>query len=156
VTKQAFQQLVSDKINERLKGAMTQEPMTTLPEAQSLESTRGADEAPSPSVVELGAFQIIRAILHPVLSPRRVFLRDAASYCAILFDDNNRKPLCRLRFNNEERLVIGLFDENKEEERVPLASLDDLFSLDERLKARASLYLKPETEREPVTETGLP
>jgi hypothetical protein len=143
VTKQAFQQLVGDKINERLKGAMTPEPLpsATVSVEESV-SEHAEDEGFVPSVVEMEAFQIIRAILRSVVKPGRIYIRDAASYCAILFDDNNRKPVCRLRFNNESRLIVGLFNDRKDEERVAIASLDQLFDLDARLKATVAAYLK--------------
>ncbi len=141
VTKQAFQQLVGDKINERLKGAMTPELSIPSSVAVASDSQPIAGELYTPSEIELEAFQIIRAILRPVVKPNRIFIRDAASYCAILFDDNNRKPICRLRFNNESRLVVGLFDENKEEDRVVIGSLDQLFDFDARLKACVGAYV---------------
>lgn len=142
ITKHAFQQLIADKINERLKGAMTPEP--SLAPVRNPDGVASEDPVVSePSVFEMEAFQIIRAILRPIITPTRVAIRDAASYCAILFDDNNRKPICRLRFNNESRLVIGLFDENKEEERIQLKSLDDIFDHSERLHACVNSYLQP-------------
>lgn len=150
VTKRAFQQLVGDKINERLKGAMTPEP--TLAPAISVveEGARAVDEPFVPSEVELEAFQIVRAILRPLVKPNRVFIRDAASYCAILFDDNNRKPICRLRFNNESKLVVGLFDANKEEERISISSVDELFDFGDRLKDCINAYIKPSSSKEPA------
>lgn len=147
ITRQAFQQLVGDRINERLKGAMTPEPVL-VQEVPLMDSPRTEDESFVPSPVELEAFQIIRAILRPVVKPNRVNIRDAASYCAILFDDNNRKPICRLRFNNESRLVVGLFDESKNEEKVSLESVDDLFDFAERLQACVTAYLKPASGKE--------
>lgn len=139
ITKHAFQQLVGDKINERLKGAMS--PESSLSPAVALCEPQQAEQSSTPSVIEIEAYQIIKAILRPVIKPDMVAIRDAASYCAILFDDNNRKPICRLRFNNENRLYIGLFDENKEEERIPLGSLDDIFDLGDRLKATVASYI---------------
>lgn len=143
VTKRAFQQLLGDKINERLKGAMTQEPPLVLEENISLHPSAGSAEVFEPSAIEKEAFQIIRAVLRPLVKPSRVTIRDAASYCAILFEDNNRRPICRLRFNNESRLVLGLFDANKEEERIVLASIDDIFDYGDRLHAVVAAYLKP-------------
>lgn len=140
ITKHAFQQLVGDKINERLKGAMSPEPSLS-PEVAMGESQEEGPSVPTPSAMEMEAYQIVKAILRPVVKPDMVAIRDAASYCAILFDDNNRKPICRLRFNNENRLYIGLFDENKEEERIPLGSLDDIFDLGDRLKATVASYI---------------
>lgn len=148
VTKQAFQQLVSDKINERLKGAMTLEPSLSPAAPVATEAPLESDQVFAPSEIELEAFQIIRAIVRPVVKPGRIVIRDAASYCAILFDDNNRKPVCRLRFNNENRLVVGLFNENKEEERIPIASLDQLFDFDARFKACVSAYVKSSPTKE--------
>lgn len=154
VTKQAFQQLVSDKINERLKGAMTPEPVAA-PAAQAVvEESHDADEAFTPSEIQLEAFQIVRAILRPVVKPGRISIRAAASYCAVLFDDNNRKPICRLRFNNENRLVIGLFNGNKEEERLPIASLDQIFDFDDRLKACVSTYVKSDSHKESTSDVA--
>lgn len=147
ITKRAFQQLIGDKINERLKGAMTPEP-TLVPEPEAGKPTT-IDSDPEgfiPSAVELEAFQIIRAILRPVVKPNRVSIRDAASYCAVLFDDNNRKPICRLRFNNESKLVIGLFNGGKEEERIAVASVDDLFDYGERLTSTVINYLQTATK----------
>lgn len=141
ITKRAFQQLVGDKINERLKGAMTPEPLLVPDLPAVVEDRPAAAEAFTPSPLELEAFQVIRAILRPVVKPGRVFIRDAASYCAILFDDNNRKPICRLRFNNENKLVVGLFGENKEEERVAISGVDDLFDFSARLSACVAGYL---------------
>jgi hypothetical protein len=149
VTKRAFQQLVGDKINERLKGAMTPDP-TLAEAAAAIEAPSATSEAFVPSAVEQEAFQVIRAILRPVVKPGRVCIRDAASYCAILFDDNNRKPVCRLRFNNESKLVIGLFDENKDEERIAITSVDDIFDYAERLKACVTAYLRPLSAKETV------
>jgi hypothetical protein len=148
VTRQAFQQLVGDKINERLKGAMTPEQGPPLTAQAAIDAPSELGDVFTPSAIELEAFQIVRAILRPVVKPGRIFIRDAASYCAILFDDNNRKPICRLRFNNENRLVVGLFNESKGEERVPIASLDQIFDFDDRLKACVAAYMKSDTSKD--------
>lgn len=150
ITKHAFQQLVGDKINERLKGAMTPEPTLTPDVAVVADIPAPGSETFIPSAIELEAFQIIRAILRPVVKPGMVSIRDAASYCAILFGDNNRKPICRLRFNNENKLVIGLFDEKKDEERLAIASVDEIFDFADRLKACVTAYLAPSSAKDAV------
>jgi predicted type IV restriction endonuclease len=81
---------------------------------------------------EIAGFQIVRAILRDTVSPKRVYMRDVQSYCAILLDDNNRKPICRLRFNNTEKLIIGIFNLAKEEERVTLESWKTSLSMQTR------------------------
>ena len=66
-------------------------------------------------------------------------MRDAQSYCAILLDDNNRKPLCRLRFNNTQKLRLGVFNEKREEVLMALESVDDIFNYADELKATLAL-----------------
>jgi hypothetical protein len=78
-------------------------------------------------------------------------MRDAQSYCAILLDDNNRKPVCRLRFNNAQKLAVGLFNSKKEEERFPLEHVDDLYKHAEQLKAAVLSHLP---QSEPVLATA--
>lgn len=144
ITKRAFDQLIGEKINERLKGAMTPEAFTAPAAVQSQEIETAGDPSAEPQVVttaeELEAFYAVRAILREVVASKRVVMRDAQSYCAVLLDDNNRKPICRLRFNNLQRLRVGLFNEKKEEDIVSLESVDDIFNYADRLKAAALAY----------------
>jgi len=137
ITKRAFHQLIGDRINERLKIAMSPDSNPTSQDVKSI------SEETELTVEEIEGFHIIRAILSQVVDPRKVIMRDAKSYCAILFNDNNRKPICRLRFNNPTKLTLGLFDE-KEEKTVVLADLMELYKYSEQMKKTASEYVKTE------------
>jgi len=141
ITKRAFEQLVGERINERLKGAMTPESM---PVAEIPSPVMPVELAPEAQIIttseELEGFHAVRAILRGLVNPKRIVMRDAQSYCAILLDDNNRKPLCRLRFNNTQKLRLGVFNEKKEEEQIALESVDDIFELGEQMKATLSSY----------------
>lgn len=141
ITKRAFEQLVGERINERLKGAMTPE---SAPTAEPVAPHMPAEGASEPEVVtspeELEGFHAVRAILRGQVSSKRIVMRDAQSYCAILLDDNNRKPICRLRFNNTQKLRLGVFDEKREEVLVSLDSVDDIFNHAEQLKATLASY----------------
>ncbi len=143
ITKRAFEQLIGGRINERLKVAMTPDlpPDTEQPvSAVPIEQPEAKSQVTT-SEEEIEGFHIVRAILHNMVNPRRIFMRDAQSYCAILFDDNNRKPVCRLRFNNNEKLSLGFFNEKKEEEIVQIESVDGLYNYAEQMKATVSSYL---------------
>ncbi len=80
------------------------------PQAKAAPSEAGEPQFPAAkaqvttTTEELKGFHIIRAIVRGIVPTKRIFMRDAQSYCAILLDDNNRKPICRLRFNNSEKL----------------------------------------------------
>lgn len=156
LTKRAFEQLIGARINERLKGAMTAETVSiasvaSLPAAVSVTNAQESATTVAPvteiaglintSPEELEAFHSMRAILRDVVPSKRLFMRDAQSYCAILLDDNNRKPVARLRFNNTQRLRLGLFGINKEEEVVDLSCVDDIFNHADRLKTTLAFLL---------------
>ncbi len=140
ITKRAFEQLISERINERLKGAMTPEevsPPKPVVVAAPASAEASAEQTPAAAVTskeEVEAFYIIRALLRDTVQPKRVVMRDAQSYCAILLDDNNRKSICRLHFNNPQRLAVTFFNKKKEAERVALESVDDLYGFVEKLK----------------------
>ena len=79
-----------------------------------------------------------RGILREIVSPSRVAMRDAKSYCAVLLDDNNRKPICRLYFNGGKRYVT-VFD-TEGGERADIGDLGDLYALATRLKAAVARH----------------
>lgn len=149
ITKRAFEQLIGEKINERLKGAMSPEspsvveiaPLVASPHEAAPGATPASNDQLATTIEELEAFHIIRSILRDVVPSKRIFMRDAQSYCAILLDDNNRKPICRLRFNNLEKLRIGLFDEKKEEALFSLNDLDGLYDYALQLRAAVTTHL---------------
>lgn len=140
LTKRAIAQFISDRVSDRLRSALDQETGKAAPQAAAVPPEPAviiADVTTTPE--ELEAFHIIRAILAEVVDPNRVTMRDAKSYCAILLDDNNRRPLCRLYFDRGT-WQVGLFDADKNEERVPLHSTRELYRHAGRLRAQVAVY----------------
>lgn len=82
---------------------------------------------------------MIKAILRQKIEVNRIIARDTQSYFGILLDDNNRKPLCRLHFNAKQK-YLGLVDENKNETRHPINSVDDIFNFSEQLLSTVAYY----------------
>jgi len=144
ITKRAFEQLLSERINVRLKGAMAAEsPLVAENTAPIIPLAVNEPEVDT-SPEEIEGLHIVRSILRDVVSPRRIVMRDNLSYCAILLDDNNRKPVCRLRFNNAQKLAVGIFDQDKAEERFSLDVIDDLYKFADRLRATVTMHLPAE------------
>ncbi len=69
-------------------------------------------------------YYAVTAILSPEIEPKRIVIRDAKSLCAILLDNTNRQPVCRLYFNKAQK-KIGLLNEQKVEERVAIDTTPD-------------------------------
>ncbi|GAB3866220.1 type I restriction enzyme HsdR N-terminal domain-containing protein [Hymenobacter segetis] len=139
----SFHQFLNDKISMRLRSAMIDTSGQSLlvndvPAAPVMEPTVGTDtdgkeKDIETTVEETEGFMIVRAILRKTVPVNRVVMRDVQSYCGILLDDNNRKPICRLHFNSSKKYVT-LFD-IEGGERVDITSLDDLYGMASRIRA---------------------
>ncbi|SIS95493.1 hypothetical protein SAMN05421788_102305 [Filimonas lacunae] len=126
LTKKSFQYYINDIITERLKSALQKEEIDQAVQTVT-EVLADNDNKIVTTEEELEGFRIVRSVLRQYVSVQRVCYRDALSYFAILFDDNNRKPICRLYFNGNKK-YIGVFDAEKNEVKKELTSLDDIFS----------------------------
>lgn len=145
MAKLAFQQFISGRIKDRLRSALAVET-ASLDDAQQQPATPQPKSATPTSditttIEELQAYYIVKSMLREVVDPKRIIMRDAKSYCAILLDDNNRKPICRL-YLDSVRKQVGLFDERKNEERVSIEHLDDIYTYAEKLKATPAYYAR--------------
>lgn len=147
IVKQAFIQYTNDYMNERLKSAISSDIVVDnkgdKPEAEAVSDSD--DRTEESRVVttedELQGFYIVRAILCNTVDLNRVVDRDTISYFGILFDDNNRKPICRLHFNGGKKYV-ETFDENKVGTKHLIDSLNDIYKLSEPIIAVVQNYLK--------------
>ena len=144
LVRRALHEFVNDRISDTLQAAQNlarfqeDEVATEAPEP----AVQDVDEK-GPKIVttaqELQAFDIIKDIAKDVIDPERVDLRDSQSYCAILLDNNNRRPICRLHFQ-ENRMHIGFFDGTRYdsgaliEHRTALESLNDIYAYTEQIR----------------------
>lgn len=137
VTKTAFREVISDSVKNRLSNAL----QTTAEDDDKMEALETPEDEDTivTTEEEREAFMIIRAIVCAVVPAERVFMRDAKSYCAILIDDNNRRPLARLHFNKKNK-QIGLFD-NSADEKVNIDHLDNIYDYADRLRETTKKYI---------------
>lgn len=140
LVKRTFNNYISDTINERLKTALATEQLKAAESVQEeLQSTVEALKVFT-TPEELEGFYVVRAIVCAKVNPTRVGIRDNQSYCGILLDDNNRKPICRLHFT-EKKKSVTFFDSGKEE-RVNIDEIHSLYEHASRLIATIDLYEK--------------
>lgn len=91
---------------------------------------------------EIESYLIVKSILRPVVDISRVVYRDAQTYFAILLDDNNRKPICRMYFNSLTKKYIATFDENKKETKHEISTLNDIYNFSKELADIIEFYDK--------------
>jgi len=138
IVKRSVSHYINDVINDRLASAMSknqyEEGQDNL-DNESAESENKNDLKPGiiTTLNEKEAFLIIKSILREVIDPSRVALRDTKSYCGVLLDDNNRKPICRL-YLETKNWYIGIFNSEKDEERFQIQNLNEIFQYSDKIK----------------------
>ncbi len=136
----ATTQFLNDQVNDRLKTALVAPPFASDDEPmQALGSgaiahADGQDGGVVTTQEELDGFNIVKAIACSEVKPDRIVPRDSQTYFGILLDDNNRKTIARLHFNQKKQKYLGLLDANKVETRHPIASLEDIYGYADEIR----------------------
>lgn len=145
----AFEQIIRDRIQERIQAAFQSEgseQQATSGQTERDEASGYEDAEEDSEIVtteeEWQGFYIVRAIAADVIEDvERVAIRDQKSYCAIHFDDNNRQPICRLRFNSPRVKYLGIFDQNKKETKHKIEKPTDIYKHREEIQETIKQYL---------------
>ena len=155
LTKRAFHSFVSDQINSMLRRAQEINVEAYEPEREVLTETSETTDTPQQTstgskniettVEEIEAYELVKVIIDDVADPDRIAMRDQQTYCGVLFDDNNRKPVCRLRFNNPSRKEIEIFaftDGERTSTSHRIESISDISTYASQLCAVVSYYVQ--------------
>ena len=138
----AQSQFLKDEANRRLRSAQDFDDVSTAVEKSPVEEKQVEENVVSDGVVtteeELQAYSIIKAICCADVPVADIALRDAKSYCAILFQDNNRKPIARLYFDRRVPR-IGIFGEEKSEQYFDLETVEDIYQHADLLRKRCQI-----------------
>ncbi|MDD3043423.1 MAG: type I restriction endonuclease [Methanosarcinaceae archaeon] len=148
ITKNAFSQFINEKINERLKFAMSEDSsLIGIKETGKEEVNEGLVDEKNDSndgIVtteeEIEGYYIVKSIICKTIDPKRVFIRDKKSYCGILLDDNNRKPICRLHFNTSQKYLELFADKDRNAEKIPISELNEIYNYSEQLLITVNNY----------------
>lgn len=146
LTTKALTQFINDRVNDRLKSALGgaapavgAAPSVEVVDAQAPTKDEDANEIET-TLTEIEGYQIVRAIAASDVPFSRVVGRDQRSYFAILLDDNNRKPICRLHFNRKQ-LYLGLLDNEKNEARHAISAVEEIYLHADAIRAAVKRYM---------------
>ncbi|SMP78657.1 hypothetical protein SAMN06265222_1276 [Neorhodopirellula lusitana] len=138
LVKSAFRDFINERLSNRLKSAL-QGVSADIVAPKSEPDEEPQDNGIVTTAEEIEGFHIVRAILAKHIPVNRVVMRDTKSYCGVLLDDNNRKPICRLHFNGGQK-HIGTFDAEKNETRNPIERLEAIYDFEEQIVESVSAY----------------
>ncbi|WCL80515.1 type I restriction endonuclease [Saprospira sp. CCB-QB6] len=144
ITQKAIKQLINEMISDRLQLAIDQN-REVIPAEDEVATKEVAveDDGIETTEEELKGFRIVQAILAAHISMDSVTYRDTKSYFGILYEDNNRQPICRLHLNRSNK-YLELFDEEKNKNKVLIEKIEDIYEYKDALIERAKLYAAPE------------
>jgi len=145
IVQRALRAFINDQVNHRLRSALEGSVSSSATDEVANGDDAAVDSTSSDSEIvtteeELEGYYIVKAILRQVIDVDRVTLRDVRSYCSVLLDDNNRKPLMRMYFHTSSKF-IGLFDQSKNLTRTQIDGLDDLYKYAEEIQATTKSYV---------------
>lgn len=145
IIKRAFSEYISESISKRLNSI---QEVDDEGEKNNLKSISNKPQPDENGIItyqnEINAYNIVKSLLEDVVDINRIIMRDQKTYCGIILDNNNRKPICRL-YNvidvedGEEGIgknayIMIMVESNEKGERYNLSSLNDIYNLSERLK----------------------
>ena len=136
LVKSAMNQMVNTRINEKLKSVMDK---TEEEHKEAVEDVAKIIEEIETTEEEMLGYHIVQAICGKLVPLNKVTMRDSKSYCAVLYDDNNRRPICRLHFNRAQK-YLGIFDENKEEIKKPIDDITDIYKYQDEIIGTLNRY----------------
>ena len=129
----ALEQIMNEEVNERLQKAITKE-------SEKIEPTETVEESKIVTTKEeLESFEIIKAILRKDIGIEKIHHRDTQRYFGVLYDNNNRKPICRLFLDGRIK-KIELFDQNKTSRKTEINTIDNIYDFSEDLLTVANYY----------------
>ena len=128
--------VIRDLVNDRLSNALNaSSPPIGTDDATDAVGSETTEEGVVTTQDEISGFHIIQAIASRLIDPKRVIIRDAKSYCAILLDDNNRKTIARMHFNGITTKYLGTFT-GKDEQRNLISELTQIYQFAPQIEAR--------------------
>ncbi|MBA4504955.1 type I restriction enzyme HsdR N-terminal domain-containing protein [Corynebacterium sanguinis] len=139
LTHTAMTQYVRDEVNRRLRSAQDMEDPVETVDSEEHEVDKETLSSESSIVTtdeELQAYSIIRAICCSEVPASEISMRDAKSYCAILYQDNNRKPIARLQFDRTVPRIVIFAPDRTEEAFDLLNGVEEIYSHADKLRER--------------------
>lgn len=137
IIKKTFNNYINDMVNKKISSALTPDTPDESDDEDNVPAVASSKIITTED--ELQAFNIIRAILAEEIDLSKVTYRDTESYFGILYNNNNRKPICRLNLDVRKKYIM-IPDENKNFTRYYLDDLINLYDYKTLIIAAAKIY----------------
>lgn len=140
IAKKTFSSFINEIMNQKISSALN----TENSKETTVEVTEPDAESEGSKIIttaeEIEAYYIIKGMLAGVVDMKDITHRDTESYFGVLFQDNNRKPICRINVDTKKKQIM-IPDENKNFTRYYIESLDDIYKYKNQIISIAKKYL---------------
>ncbi len=139
IVKKSFNSFINETMNDKISTALKSGDVET----ESIAATIETPEIVSKIITteeEIQSYYIIRGLASSITDLDNVTYRDTESYFGILFQDNNRKPICRLNLDTKRKQLL-IPDENKSFNRYYIESLNDIYNYKDNILESIKRYL---------------
>jgi len=140
IIKKSFNGFINDTVNQKISSALTKDEQETIPKINVATDDSESESKIITTPLEMESFYIIKGILAGSVPTESIVYRDTESYFGILYQDNNRKPICRLNLDKKNKQLF-IPDENKSFVRYYIESLNDIYQYKQLLIESAKRYL---------------
>jgi hypothetical protein len=127
--------IIRDLVTDRLSSALNASAPPPAEDLGGESAVEVSDDGVTTTADEISGFHIVQAIASKLVDPKRIIIRDAKSYCAILLDDNNRKTIVRMHFNGLTSKYLGTFS-GKDEQKNLISELTEIYQFSSNIEAR--------------------
>lgn len=139
-----FKPIIKKSFNGYINDIVTQKISSALNDTTDTDNAEIEEVTPVSKIVtteeELQAYNIICAILVENFDISKIHYRDTESYFGILFDNNNRKPICRLNLDTKKKQLM-IPDDNKKFTRFYIESISDIYKYKNEIINSAMRYI---------------
>lgn len=135
IVKKSFSSFINEIMNQKISSALKTENIKEEPVLEEVQ-----DNKINTTQDEIESFYIVRGLLAEIIDVKDIAHRDTESYFGILYQDNNRKPICRMSLESKKK-QIHIPNADKTFVRYPLESLNDIYKYKKELIATVKRYI---------------
>lgn len=139
IVKKSFSSLINELVNQKISSALNKGDNDNEEEIATTEESDSKNKIIT-TELEIESFYIVRGILAGTVDINDVVYRDTESYFGILYQDNNRKPICRINLDRKKKQIF-IPDENKNFQRHYIESLNDIYKFKDDIIKAVAVYL---------------
>ena len=119
---------------------LVKERMTNLVNNSTYTSNDETPGKPETTTTELAFYNMVQNILASLVNPDEITYKRTESYFAVLYTNNVRKWIARIIISSAQMTLI-IPDENKNEIRYKISSLDDINNYSQQIQQALHLYI---------------